>query len=351
MVSQNFTRSEYDHCVYFKKLDNGMFIILVLYVDDMLVASKSMVDISRLKAQLAGTFDMKDLGAARQILGMEIHRDRAKSKLWLSQEKYVEKVLQRFGMDKVKPVNIPLALHFKLSSGLCPSNDEEKEYMSRVPYANAVGSLMYAMVTTRLDISHAVGVVSRYMANPGKEHWAAVKWVLRYLRGTSSYCITFDGCSDKICSYVDSDFAGDLDKRRSTSGYVFTLPGGPISWMSKLQSIVALSTTEAEYVSASHACKEAVWLKGLLGEIGQFQKIVNIFCDSQSAIHLAKNPAYHSKTKHIPVKYHYVRHVIDEGEVILEKVHTKKNCADMFTKPVTLEKLRWCIASLVLQER
>ena len=210
---------------------------------------------------------------------------------------------------------------------------------------------MYAMVTTRPDISHAVGVVSRYMANPGKEHWAAVKWVLRYLRGTSSYCITFDGCSDKVCGYVDSDFAGDLDKRRSTSGYVFTFAGGPISWMSKLQSIVALSTTEAEYVSASHACKEAVWLKGLLGELGQFQKIVNIFCDSQIAIHLAKNPAYHSKTKHIPVKYHYVRHVIDEGEVILEKVHTKKNCADMFTKPVTLEKLRWCIASLGLQER
>ena len=147
-----------------------MFIILVLYADDMLVASKSMVDISRLKAQLAGTFDMKDLGAARQILGMEIHRDRAKSKLWLSQEKYVEKVLQRFGMDKVKPVNIPLALHFKLSSGLCPSNDEEKEYMSHVPYANTVGCLMYAMVLldSRPDISHTVGVVSKYMANPLK---------------------------------------------------------------------------------------------------------------------------------------------------------------------------------------
>lgn len=263
----------------------------------------------------------------------------------------MEKILQKFSMDKVKPVNIPLASHFKLSSSLCPSNDEEKEYMSRVPYANAIGSLMYAMVSTRPNISHAVGVVSRYMANPGKEHWAIVKWVLRYLRGTSSYCITFDGCSDKVCGYVDSDFVGDLDKRRYTSGYVFTLAGGPISWMLKLQSIVALSTIEAEYVSASHDCKEAVWLKGLLGELGQFQKSVKFFCDSQSAIYLAKNPAYHSKSKHILVKYHYVRHVIDEGHVILDKVHTQKNCADMFTKPVILEKLRWCITSLGLQKR
>eukprot|EP01018_Ginkgo_biloba_P031117 Gb_21340 [translate_table: standard] len=170
MVSQNFTRSEYDHCVYFKKLENDVFIILVLYVDDMLVASKSTIEINRLKAQLARTFDMKDLGAAKQILGIEIHRDRKHGKMWLSQQKYVEKILMRFGMNSVKLVNIPLASHFKLSSSLCPSNKEEKDFMSRVPYAHAVGSLMYAMVSTRPDISHAVGVVSRYMANPGKEH-------------------------------------------------------------------------------------------------------------------------------------------------------------------------------------
>lgn len=349
MVGQNFTRSKYDHCVYFKKLENDMFIILVLDVDDMLVASKSMFEINRLKAQLARAFDMKDLGAANQILGMQIHRDGKNGKLWLSQKKYVEKILQRLNMNKVKPSNIRLASHFKLSSGLSPSSDEEKQYMSRVPYANVVGSLMYAMISTRSDISHAVGVVSRYKANPRKEHWVAVKWVLLYLRGTSDYCITFDGCSDEACGYVDSDFAGDLDKRRSTSGYVFSLAGGAIIWMSKLQNIVALSTTK--YIAASHACKEAIWLKGLLGELGKVQNIIKKFCDSQSAIHLAKNPAYHSKTKHIPVKYHFVRHVVNEGGVVLEKVHTQKNSADMFTKPVTLEKLRWCLASLGLQER
>eukprot|EP00253_Pinus_taeda_P032737 PITA_32737 len=276
----------------------------------MLLASKSIEEINRLKAQMARTFDMKDLGVVRQILGMEIFRDRSNGKLWLSQQKYIEKILLRFGMNNVKHVSVPLASHFKLSSSLCPNTDEEKDYMSRIPYANVVGCLMYVMVCTQPDISHAVGVVSRYMANPG-----------------------------------------DLDKRRSTSGYVFTLAGGAISWMSKLQNIVALSTTEAEYIAASHACKEAIWLKGLFGEFGRLQDNIKLFCDSQSAIHLAKSPAYHSKSKHIPIKYHFVRQVISERGVSLEKVHTKENCADMFTKPVLLEKLHWCLASLGLQKR
>ena len=132
-------------------------------------------------------------------------------------------------MNNVKAVSVPLASHFKLSSSLFPNTNEEKEYMSRIPYANVVGCLMYAMVCTRPDISHAVGVVSRYMENPGKEHWVVVKWVLQYLRGTSDYCITYNRSSEFVCGYVDSDFAGDLDKRSSTSGYVFTLAGGAIS--------------------------------------------------------------------------------------------------------------------------
>jgi hypothetical protein len=166
---------------------------------------------------------MKDLGATKQILGMEIHIDRKNGKMWLSQQKYVEKILMLFGMNNVKHVQIPLASHFNLSSGLCPSNDEEKDYMSCVAYANAVESLMYVMVRTRPDISHAVGVVSRYMANPIKTYWDAVKWILQYLRGTIIYSITYDGSIDSVCSYADLDFAGDLEKRRSTSRYVFTL--------------------------------------------------------------------------------------------------------------------------------
>jgi hypothetical protein len=206
VVSRNYTRSEYDHCVYFKKLNNDIFIIFVLYVDDMLLARKNITEINKLKAQMARTFDMKDLGAARQILGMEIFRDMRNGKLWLSQQKYVEKIILRFGMNDVKPIPVPLAFHFNLSSSLCPSTKKENEYMSRIPYANAIGSLMYVMVSTRPNISHAVGVVSRFMANPGKEHWETMKWVFRYLRGTSDYCITYNSGRELVCGYVDSDF-------------------------------------------------------------------------------------------------------------------------------------------------
>ena len=210
---------------------------------------------------------------------------------------------------------------------------------------------MYAMMCTRPDIPYAVGVFSKYMANPRKEHWNAVKWVLMYLRGTSDYCITCNNNSDYVCSFVDSNFTGDLYKIRSTSSYVFTLASGAISWMSKLQEIVSLSTTKVEYIVVSHPFKQAIWLKGLLGEIGRLQNIVPVFCDSQSALHLATNPVYHSKTKHIDVKYHFVRQAISEGGVDLKKVHTKENCADMFTKPVILEKFRWCVASLGLTKK
>jgi hypothetical protein len=180
----------------------------------MLLARKIITEINRLKDQMARTFDMKYLGVARQILGMDIFRDRRNGKIWLSQQKYVEKILLRFGMNNVKPVSVPLASHFKLSSSLCPSTKEQKEYISQIPYANAVGSLIYAMVSTRPDISHAVGVVSRYMENTGKEHWETVKWVLRSLRGTSHYCITYNNGHELVCGHVDSDFAGDLDKIR-----------------------------------------------------------------------------------------------------------------------------------------
>jgi len=150
---------------------------------------------------------------------------------------------------------------------------------------------------------------------------------------------------------VDVDYLGDLDKRRSTTGYVFTLVGGAISWMSKLQETFALSTTEAENIAASDASKEAIWLKGLLYEIGRTQEKVNVLCDSQSVIHLATNPAYRGNTKHIDVRYHFLRHVIDGGKIALKKVHARENYAHIFTKPVTAEKLQWCLASLGLQKR
>ncbi|KAK3009533.1 hypothetical protein RJ639_014633 [Escallonia herrerae] len=165
---------------------------------------------------LSRGFDMKDLGSAKKILGMEIHRDRKAGKLWVTQKSYVEKVLERFNMLNAKLVSTPLRAHFQLSSQLCPSTKEDVEYMSRVPYANTVGCLMYAMVCTRPDISHAVSMVNRYMGNPGKKHWDAVKWIFRYVAGSTNLGIMFDrdGAKGEVSGFVDSDYAGDLDSRR-----------------------------------------------------------------------------------------------------------------------------------------
>lgn len=343
MLKHGYSRSEYDCCVYIRKLPGGEYIYLLLYVDDMLIASKSKVEIDRLKSQLGKEFEMKDLGAARKILGMEIRRERTNGTLFLSQKSYIERVVQRFGMQDAKSVTTPLAPHFRLSGKQSPTTAEEKALMEKVPYASAVGSLMYAMVCTRPDISQAVSVVSRFMANPGKAHWEAVKWILRYLKGTGNTGLCFGGDTCRVNGFVDSDYAGDLDRRRSTTGYVFSIHGAPVSWRSMLQATVALSTTEAEYMALAEGVKEALWLWGLLGDFGIKQDRVDLWCDSQSAIHLAKNQVHHARTKHIDVRYHFVRDVIEEGDISLMKVHTDENPADMLTKVVTGGKFQHCL--------
>ena len=284
---------------------------------------------------------MKDLGVAKKILGMEISRDREEKKLSLSQKSYIEKILSRFGMSASKAIDTPSATNIHLSSDLAPKSEVEEEYMSRVPYSNAVGSLMYAMVCTRPDIAHVVSVVSRFMENPGKEHWQAVKRIFRYLRGTSDVGLIYGGDTHcLVTGYSDSDYAGDVDSRRSMTGYVFTLSGSVVSWKATLQAAVTLSTTEAEYMALTEAAKEGIWLQGLVGDLGLHQDQAVVFCDSQSAICLAKDQVHHERTKHIDVRYHFLR---DEKRIEVKKVGTADNPADMFTKSVPQSKFQHCL--------
>ncbi|GLT83465.1 hypothetical protein SLE2022_017530 [Rubroshorea leprosula] len=332
MVGHGYDRSMYDQCVYLRKHDDGTFIYLLLYVDDMLIASKRKEDIDKLKKELNSEFEMKDLGQEKRILGMEIHRDRHGETIKLSQKKFVEKVLERFNMKDAKPVSTPLASHFKLSTQLCPQSNEDLEYMSRVPYSSVVGSMMYAMVCTQRHISHAISVVSRYMSNPGKEHWTVVKWVLRYLKGTLGTCLEFKRDGTYVQGYVDSDYVSYLDRRRSLIGYVFTFGGSAISWKAILQGTVALSTTEAGYMAMTEAFKEAIWLRGLVGEFSLDCVVIDVHCDSQSAICLAKDSMFHERTKHIDVRFHFVWDVVSSGEIIVKKIDTENNPANMLTK-------------------
>ncbi|GJT14077.1 retrotransposon protein, putative, ty1-copia subclass [Tanacetum coccineum] len=328
MISNGFSRSNYDSCVYFKEFAPSMYIYLLLYVDDMLIACKSKSEIEYTKGLLRKKFDMKELGPARKILGMEIVRDMGSRTLKVSQSGYMQKIMNNYRMDNGKSVYVPLGAHFKVSLKDCPSNDWDVERMSKVPYANVVGSLMYLMVCTRPDIAYAVSIVSRYLANPG----------LVYGRDQGKH-VDVDG-------FVDADYAKDPDKGRSITGYVFMVHGCVVSWKATLQHVVALSTTEAEYMALTEAVKESIWLKGLLIELGVNLRSVVVNCDNQSAIHLSRNAMFHERTKHINVRYHFIREIVESKEIGVAKIGTKDNAADAFTKVVPGPKFKYCMKIL-----
>ncbi|CAA0842075.1 cysteine-rich RLK (RECEPTOR-like protein kinase) 8 [Striga hermonthica] len=275
----------------------------------------------------------------------DFHMTSKNSVLFLKQISYVEKILSKFSMSSAKSVNIPFAAHIVLSKDQSPKTDSEIDLVKNVPYSNAIGSVMYLMVSTRPDIAYAVSCLSRYMSNPGMPHWEALKWLLRYLNGSMHVGLKFSKCSEgvKLVGYVDWNYANGRDNRKSTTSYVFTLCGSCVSWKSQLQHIVALSTIESEYVVVTEALKEAVWLKGLLCEIDLLEKDVIVFSDSQSGIQLCKNPVFHDRTKHIDVRFHFIRDIVSKGLINLEKIASEFNPADMGTKCLPVEKFRSCM--------
>ncbi|XP_042043367.1 secreted RxLR effector protein 161-like [Salvia splendens] len=237
------------------------------------------------------------------------------------QHSYIKKMLIKFQMIDSRKVSTPTSPHFKLSVSQKPANDQERKLMSKVPYASIVGSIMYMMLCTRPDLSHAISLTSRYMADPGSTHWQALKWIMKYLVGTQDLGLLFctaDG-EDELIGYCDADYAANIDSRKSQSAYIFKLFGTAISWKSNLQSVVALSTTEAEYISLAEAVKEAKWLKEYWGILGVVQEAVTILCDSNSAISLAKHQTFHERSKHIDIKLHFVRDEISKGVVAVKR--------------------------------
>ena len=237
VISHGYCKSQFDNCVYYKFLTSSGGIYLLLYVDDMLIAYKQKEEIEKLKVELSSEFEMKDLGAATKILGMQIIRARHSKTLLISQADDVKKVLTRFNVEDSKPVTTLLSAHFKLSKSLEPITDADINYMKKIPYSSAVDNKMYAMVCTRPDLALGVGVISRFVGNSGKDHLNEVKWVLRYLRVTVSNAILFgrvNGASLEVVGFVDSDYVAVMGRRRSITWFVFTMFGGAISWKQSL---------------------------------------------------------------------------------------------------------------------
>ncbi|KAK4594922.1 hypothetical protein RGQ29_018597 [Quercus rubra] len=255
--------------------------------------------------------------------------------LSLSQARYIDKVLEWFSMQNSKKGLLPFRHGVPLSDNQRPKTREEVDMMRQVPYASAVGSLMYVMLCTRPDICYSIGIVNRYQSNPRPKHWQAVKHILKYLRRMRDYMLIYRFEDLILISYTDSDFQSDLDFRKSISGCVFTLGGGAISWRGVKQSCIADSTMEAEYVATCEAAKEAVWLKKFLSDLGVMrmeQVPITLFCNNSGVVVQSKDPRNHKKGKHIKRKYHIIRDIVARGDVVVAKIENANNLEYPFTK-------------------
>jgi hypothetical protein len=316
-----------------------MLVIVAVYVDDLLIFSNDKNGTIHIKKKLNDEFKMKDLGPVKQCLGMRI--EKTKNRCTIDQEQYIEAILERFRMTECKAVETPMSACEKLSMDDGPGTEEEKIEMANNPYQEAVGCLMYLAQCTRPDIVFAVNKLSRYNNNPGPKHWQAVKHLLRYLRGTSTFKLTYER-SDKqaeIIGFVDADWGSEIDGRKSTTGYLFTSQGGAISWCSKKQQTVALSSCEAEYMALSNAVQEALWWYGVKSQLGYDQPL-EIKCDNQSALKLAKNKGFNPRTKHIDIRHHFIQDTLEKDQVKLSYIPTTSQIADALTKPLDRNKIK-----------
>ena len=249
---------------------------------------------------------------------------------------YWEYVINRFGLEHITPRNTPLPVGILLDNDMSPKTDGEREEMKDKPYRPILGTVMWGQLATRPDLSFTVSLLARFQSNPGKEHWNALMHVVGYIKNTLNLGITYSRDYDlSPYAFVDSDYGGCKDTRRSTSGYIFMMAGGAVSWSSKRQATVALSTVEAEYVAMARCAQQMVWMHGWLREVDiEFQTPGILKGDNRGAIALTKNTKDHGKVKHIDIRHHYIRELLKAGTIATEHVSSSDNLTDLFTKPL-----------------
>lgn len=329
LIQYGLKRSVSDQCIYMKLDKEGSKMYVAIYVDDILIFHNDKESEEKLKKTLSKNFKMKQLGQASSILGMRIIRgDRYIS---IDQGRYIEDMLKRFRMEDSNPTLTPIEVGLNYSVEQCAATKEEKEEMSKIPYREAIGTLLFLAMTTRPDISFAVNVLSRFCENPGETHWKGIKRIFRYIKGTKDKQLIFRGTEESLTGYSDADWASDVDKRRSTTGYIFTLNGTAISWACKRQATVALSTTEAEYMAAVATIQEGMWLAKLGHELMIKEEKVTIFIDNKGAIQVLEKNNYSSRTKHIAIKEQFLREKIETGKFELIYRETSNMPADIYT--------------------
>jgi hypothetical protein len=335
LTSLGFTSSDNDPCL-FTKVIHSVYYYVCVWVDDIIYFSSDTKFSKEFQVQISKKFTIGDVAPLHWFLGMKIERQRGR--IVISQQQYIETLLEKHGMLQCKPVTTPILEKTALSRSDCPEDGTlEQANMKEVDYRGLVGSLNYLATTSRPDIAYTAHALSSYLCNPGPTHWTAAKHALRYLRGTAGYQLVYqkDDNGLVLAGYSDADYAGHLDTRRSTSGFCFSVQqqSGCITWSSKLQPTVATSTAEAELNAAMAAAQEAIHLQQLLGSMGYPQQPPSVIqVDNQACIAMTHNPSHQSKTKHFAIKLCYTRELVHDKLVVFQYVPTDINTADVLAK-------------------
>ena len=348
LADLGFKKCEADPAIFYIHAGKDI-LILAIHVDDCTITGSSDDLIQNYKLKIKSKYDLTDLGPIHWLLGIKITRDRENRTIALSQSSYIDSLLRRFNFTDLKPFSTPMDPNIRYSKNQCPQTLEQAAEMRHIPYREAVGSLLYLAVATRPDIAFPIGILSQYVDNPGRIHWEGVKHVFRYLAGTRDWVLIYGTKVKGLEGFTDADGATQ-EHRHAITGYAFLIDGGAVSWSSKKQEIVTLSTAESEYVAATHAAKEAIWLRRFIGEV--FQPLTNpipLYSDSQAAIALTRDGSYHARTKHIDIRYHFIRFVVNNGTINLIYCPTDDMVADTLTKALPNIKAKHFAAALGLQ--
>lgn len=340
-MDKGYSRGSVDKTLFVKRTSSHI-IIAQVYVDDIVFGSTSDHLVQEFTKTMEQEFEMSMCGELTFFLGLQVKQ--LDNGMFLSQSKYAENLVKKFNIDKKKRVATPMSTVTKLTE------DKNGKTVDQTLYRSMIGSLMY-LTASRPDLCHSVGVCARFQANPKESHLEAVKRIIRYVAETAE-CGIFYTCETnaEIAAYSDADWGGNLKDRKSTSGGCFFVGNNLVAWHSRKQNCISLSTTEAEYIAAGSCCTQMLWLKQMLKDYGISQGKLTIFCDNTSAISITKNPVLHSKTKHIELRYHFIRDLVEKQILELSFVPTKTQLADLFTKALDTERFQELRNALGIQD-
>lgn len=348
LIKIKFTRSKADYCLYIKTEGNTILYVLV-FVDDLMIVGNDIVKIKEIKIQLSKEFEMSDEGELKHFLGLAINRDKSNKILTISQEHYLIAILKKYQMENCIPISTPMECGLNLQSETL----HEKEHTNE-PYRELVGSLMFVMLNSRPDLSASVNYFSRFMNCATDTHWNHLKRILRYIKGTLDYKLVYKDDNNEIdlCGYADSDWANDRNDRKSITGYTFKLFGCNISWSTRKQHTVSLSSTEAEYLAVTQASCELLWIHSILEDLKvPFDKPTIIYEDNTACIEIAKHPQDQKRMKHVDVKHHFIREKITNNQIKLNFIPSTEQIADILTKPLHPKQFNYLRSKLGISSK